>query len=96
MGVFPAIFDQLGAKLTKASNSMMVGLTTDLNRRLFNLKEKCIKDHGTKVKGRQLLWTIYQFFKVDPNPDALFGVEDLMAVVMHGNKLDEFLAKWDR
>eukprot|EP00972_Heterocapsa_arctica_P000888 123796-Heterocapsa_arctica.AAC.1 len=60
------------------------------------MKERCIKDHGKKLKGRQLLWTIYQFFKMDPNSGALFGVEDLIAIVMRGNKLDEFLAEWDR
>eukprot|EP00972_Heterocapsa_arctica_P015761 2322549-Heterocapsa_arctica.AAC.1 len=60
------------------------------------MKEKCIKEHGKKIKGRQVLWTIYEFFKVDPNSGTLFGNEDLLAVVLRGVKLDEFLAEWDR
>eukprot|EP00972_Heterocapsa_arctica_P033300 4901261-Heterocapsa_arctica.AAC.1 len=62
---------------------MMTGLTSDLTRRLYNMKERCIKEHGNNIKGRQLLWTIYESFKVDPNSGTLFGIEDLMAVVLH-------------
>eukprot|EP00972_Heterocapsa_arctica_P040468 5961418-Heterocapsa_arctica.AAC.1 len=45
---------------------MMTGLTSDLTKRIFNMKERCIKEHGKKIQGRQLLWTIYEFFNVDP------------------------------
>eukprot|EP00972_Heterocapsa_arctica_P085905 12659232-Heterocapsa_arctica.AAC.1 len=71
---------------------MMTGMTSDLTKRIFNVKEKCIKEHGKNINGR----TIYEFFKVDPNSGSLLGIEDLMAVVLHGMKLDEFLAEWDR
>eukprot|EP00972_Heterocapsa_arctica_P060388 8905674-Heterocapsa_arctica.AAC.1 len=76
MGAFPALLDQLDAKLTQAINTTMTGLTSDLTRRLYDMKERCIKEHGNHFKGRQLLWTIYECFKVDPNSGALFGIED--------------------
>ena len=96
MGQFPNELTQLDAKLTKAINLMMLGLTTDLAKRLYNLKESYIKTNGQKIKGRQLMWVIYQFFAVDPSAGVLFGVEDLLDVTLIGNKLDEFLAEWDR
>ena len=95
MGQFSDDLTQLDAKLTKAINLMMTGLTTDLAKRLFNLKESFIKN-GHKITGRQLMWVIYQFFAVDPSAGVLFGVEDLLDVTLTGNKLDEFLAEWDR
>eukprot|EP00972_Heterocapsa_arctica_P036013 5299674-Heterocapsa_arctica.AAC.1 len=73
----------------------MAGLTTYLSKRLFNMKESYIKNNGEKVKGRQIIWVIYQFFKVDPNSGVLFGIEDLLAVEMKIHKLDEFLAERD-
>eukprot|EP00972_Heterocapsa_arctica_P021347 3143907-Heterocapsa_arctica.AAC.1 len=82
MGNFPEEFDQLDAKLTKAINLMTA--------------ESYINKNGQKVKGRQLMWVIYQFFKVDPNSGVFFGIEDLLAVEMHGEKLIEFLAEWDK
>jgi hypothetical protein len=96
MGRFPKDLTQLDAKLTKAINLMMLGLTTDLAKRLFNLKESYIKHNGQKIKGRQLMWVIYQFFAVDPASGVLFGVEDLLEVTLSNNGLAEFLAEWDR
>eukprot|EP00972_Heterocapsa_arctica_P061989 9139403-Heterocapsa_arctica.AAC.1 len=75
MGQFPKELTQLDAKLTKAINLMILGLTTDLAKRLFNLKEYYIKTNGQNIKGRQLMWVIYQFFRVDPSAGVLFGVE---------------------
>eukprot|EP00972_Heterocapsa_arctica_P030276 4458641-Heterocapsa_arctica.AAC.1 len=82
MGAFPSLLDQSDAKLTQAINIMMTGMHSDLTRRLYNMKERCIKDHGNNTKGRQLFWTIYEFFKVDPSSGTLFGIEDLMAVIL--------------
>eukprot|EP00972_Heterocapsa_arctica_P053070 7815783-Heterocapsa_arctica.AAC.1 len=91
MGQFPKELTQLDAKLTKVINSinlMMLGLTTDLAKRLFNLKESYINNNGQKIKGRQLMWVIYQFFAVDPSAGVLFGVKDLLEVTLTNNKLD--------
>eukprot|EP00972_Heterocapsa_arctica_P097882 14441559-Heterocapsa_arctica.AAC.1 len=82
MGLFPKELTQLDAKLTKAINTMMVNVTTDLAKRLFNLKEANIKTNGQNIKGRQLMWVIYQFFAVDPDSGVLYGVEDILAVAM--------------
>eukprot|EP00972_Heterocapsa_arctica_P099040 14615691-Heterocapsa_arctica.AAC.1 len=67
MGTSLEKLDQLDAKLTEAINVMMTGMTSDLAKPIFNMKEKCIKEHGKNIEGRQLLWTIYEVFKVDPN-----------------------------
>jgi hypothetical protein len=75
---------------------MMAGKTTDLASRIFNLKESHIKDNAQSVKGRQLMWVIYQFYKVDPAAGILFAVEDILDVQMKGVNLEGFLADWDK
>eukprot|EP00972_Heterocapsa_arctica_P071068 10498628-Heterocapsa_arctica.AAC.1 len=45
MGAFSDKRDRLDAKLTQAINVMMTGSTSDLTKRIFNMKEKCIKEH---------------------------------------------------
>jgi hypothetical protein len=96
MGKIPYKLEQLDAKLTKAINVMMTGKVTDLAARLFNLKESHIKGYGQSVKGRQLMWVIYQFYKVDPAAGILFAVEDILDVQMKGSNLEGFLADWDK
>eukprot|EP00972_Heterocapsa_arctica_P070907 10475893-Heterocapsa_arctica.AAC.1 len=91
MGEFGEELEQLNAKLTKAFNIAMDGRNDDLAKRLFNLKESTIKDFQEKVKGRQLMWVIYDSYKVDPNSGVLFGIQDLLREKMHGVQMDEFL-----
>eukprot|EP00972_Heterocapsa_arctica_P064267 9484585-Heterocapsa_arctica.AAC.1 len=66
----------------------MHGLNTDLAKRLLHAKESYIKNNGQKIKGRQFMWVICQFFIVDQSAGMLFGVGDLLEVTLKHNRLD--------
>ena len=59
------------------------------------MKEKCVKKNKKRPKGRQMLYTIYEYYKVDPSSGLLFGTEDLSDVVLHSDNLEAFIEKWD-
>ena len=42
-----------------------------------------------------MLKMIYEFFQMDPSSGVLHSLEDLLAVKLHGNRLDLFLRSWD-
>jgi hypothetical protein len=59
------------------------------------MKETAVKKEAGRLKGRQLLWTGYGDYKVDPKSAVLFKVIDLAKTKLHGDKLAEFLTTWD-
>ena len=48
-----------------------------------------------RSRGRQMLFIVYEYFKVDPASTLLYNIKDLMETRLHGDQLSEFLAKWD-
>ena len=53
-----------------------------------------MKKEAGRLKGRQLLWTVYEYYKVDPKFAVMFKMIDLVKTKFHGDKLAEFLATW--
>ena len=54
-----------------------------------------MKEEAGRLKGKQLLWTVYEHYKVDPKSAVLSEMIDLVKTKLHGDKLAEFLATWD-
>ena len=67
----------LDAKLVEAINTLLNSRNDDLARQLINIETAVKKDAG-RLKGRQLLWTVYEYYKVDPQPAVLFKMIDLV------------------
>ena len=67
----------------------------DLAKQLINMKETVAKKEAGRFKGRQLLWTVYEYYKVGRKSAVLFEMVDLAKTKFHGDKLAEFLATWD-
>ena len=59
------------------------------------MKETAVKKEAGRLKGRQLLWTVYEYYMVDPKFAVLFKIVDLVKTKLHGDKFAEFLATWD-
>ena len=59
------------------------------------MKGTAVKKEAGRLKGRQLLWTVYGYYKVDPKSAVLFNMVDLVKTKLHGDKLAEFLTTWD-
>ena len=95
MGICEPHFAALDAKLTEAINTLLNSRNDDLARQLINVKETAVKTEAGRLKGRQLLWTVYEHYKVEPKSAVLFEMIDLVKTQLHGDKLAEFLATWD-
>ena len=54
-----------------------------------------MKKEAGRLKGRQLLWTVYGYHKVDSKSAVLFKIVDLVKTKVHGDRLAEFLVTWD-
>ena len=48
-----------------------------------------------QLSGRQVLWLIFQDFKVSEATGALFSFRDLNNTHMKGDNIREFLTQWD-
>ena len=88
-------FAALDAKLIEAISTLFNSRNDDLAKRLINVKETAVKKEAGRLKGRQLLWTVYEYYKVDPKSAVLSKMIDLAKTKLHGDKLAEFLATWD-
>ena len=87
-------FAALGAKLIEAINTLL-NRNDDLARQKINMKETAVKKEAGRLKGRQLRWTVYEYYKVDPKSAVLFEMIDLAKTKLHGDKLAEFVATCD-
>jgi hypothetical protein len=88
-------FSALDAKLAEAINVIILARTDDLTRQINNMKESFVKSRRVRMKGRQMLFLVYAYYRVDPSSGVLFEVEDLGNAELHQDKLAEFLAVWD-
>ena len=94
MGICEPHFAALDAKSTEAINTLLNSRNVDLARQLINVKETAVKKEAGRLKGRQLLWTVYGYYKVGHKSAVLFKVVDLVKTKSHGDELAGFLATW--
>ena len=85
----------LDANLIEAYNTLPNRRNDDLARQMINMKETAVKKEAGRLKGWQLLWTVYEYYKGDPKSAVLFKMIDLVKTKLHGDKLAELLATWD-
>ena len=73
-------FDSLDAKLSSALAKVASG---ELGRRITHMMEVQAQA-GKMVKGRQILWMIYQQFRLSEEAGAMYDFSDIMAVRLKG------------
>ena len=59
--MFDPHFAALDAKVIEATNILLNSRNDDLARQLINIKETGVKKEAGRLKGRQLLWTVYEY-----------------------------------
>ena len=59
------------------------------------VEKPTVKKEAGRLKGRQLLWTVDEHYKVDPKSAVLLEIKDQVKTKFHGDKLAESLATWD-
>ena len=87
-GRFPSLDVKLGAAITSVSHG-------ELGRKLTHENEAAARE-GKMIKGRQLLWYVYEYYKVSEEAGTLYDLQDLMAVTLVGDgKLSQFMQTWE-
>ena len=69
MNICEPHFAALDAKLIEAINTLLDSRNDDLARQLINMKATAVKKEAGRLKGRQLLWTAYEYYKVKLIPN---------------------------
>ena len=85
-------FGSLDQKLAAALVAIAKG---ELGRQITHASETERRE-GRCVKGRQLLFLVYQYYRIDEAAGALYNIHDLWNVTfVNDDKMEGFLASWD-
>ena len=84
-------FYTLSAKIAAGLIIIMYG---ELGRRITILDDQ-LSRKGEMLNGRQILWIIYQRFRVHKTQAAMLTREHLFAIKLSNDNLREFLNSWD-
>ncbi len=84
-------FASLDAKLAAALSKILQG---ELARQV-NIRKEKMASTGRLMKGRQILWLLYQHFKISQAEGSLLEFQDLLNVKLQGDGLRTFLNDWD-
>ena len=47
------------------------------------------------LRGRQALWMVYEYYRVNAEAGALFDLSDLLNVKLRDDALETFMANWE-
>ena len=84
-------FYTLSAKIAAGIIQIIYG---ELGRRITILDDQ-LSRKGEMLNGRQILWLVYQRFRVHKTQAAMLTREHLFAVKLSNDNLREFLNIWD-
>ena len=85
-------YKSLDAKLAAAITETATG---ELGRQLTHRTEVEM-NAGRLITGRQLLWIMQEYFRLNEEAGAVYEVQDLMAVKFKDdNHMEQFIATWD-
>ena len=85
------LFMALDMKLAAALSAKASG---EIGRKLLLRKEAEYKE-GRLVKGRQMLYLIHDYYKVNEEAGSMYELQDLMHVQIKGENSEGFLNTWD-
>ena len=84
-------FPSLDAKLAAAISRIAQG---DLSHRINLLKDRKAQ-FGKLVTGKQMLFMVFEHYRISAEDGALLDLEDLMCVRLHNDDLRSFLTDWE-
>jgi hypothetical protein len=84
-------FESLDGKLFAALTKVMTG---ELGRKVNQVKETGTKA-GVLFRGRQVLWLVYDHYRMNDELGLIYDFRDLNSVRMRGGSLESFLNSWE-
>ena len=87
-----ARFEVLDAKIASTLNSIIHN--TQFKRNV-SLEEQTVQKENRFLRGRQIAYLIYEYFRVTGANDSVENYADLFTVVLRNDDIQEFDSKWD-
>ena len=85
-------FEVLDAKIASALNRI---IHNTLFKRKVSLEEMKAHKEDRFLRGRQIAYLIYEYFRVTGANDSVENYADLLTVVLRNDDIQEFDSKWD-
>ena len=91
----PGNFIQLDQKLSLALNDCIPGDTRMLRQRINQKRTDERMQHQRNIAGRQILFTVYEWFKVAEKDRDMVDTNKLQQLKITNGELQKFIFKWD-
>ena len=85
-------FEVLDARIASALNKI---IHNSHFKRRISLEEQKAQKQDRFLRGRQIAYLIYDYFRVTGSHDSVENYADLFTIVLRNNDIQEFDSKWD-
>ena len=85
-------FEVLDARIASALNNIIYN--SHFKRRI-SLEEQKAQKQDRFLRGRQIAYLIYEYFRVTGANDSVENYTDLFTIVLQNDDIQEFDSKWD-
>ena len=85
-------FEMLDAKIAKALNKI---IQNSQFKKKVSLQEQKAQKEDRFLRGRQIAFMIYDYFRVIGAHDAVLDYADLFSVTLRDGNIQEFDSRWD-
>ena len=82
----------LDAKIASALNKIIQNFQS---KKKVSLEEQKAQKEDRFLRGRQIAFMIYDYFRVTGAHDAVWDDADLLSVTLHDHNIQEFDTRWD-
>ena len=62
----------------------------------IDIETGTLAKQGKIIAGRQVLQMVYRSYKTNVGHGTVYDVMDVIAVELHGNRMEHFLHRWDK
>ena len=87
-----SIFEMLDAKIASALNKI---IQNSQFKKKVSLEEQKAQKEVRFLRGRQIAFMIYDYFRVTGAHNAVLDYADLFSVTLHDDNVQEFDTRWD-
>ena len=91
-GVSMPNFEALDARIASALNKI---IHNSQFKRRISLDEQKAQKHDRFLRGKQIAYLIYEYFRVTGAKDSVENYADLFTVALRNDDIQEFDSKWD-
>ena len=91
-GISMPNFEVLDARIASALNKIIQN--SQFKRRISLVEQKAQKEDRF-LRGRQIAYLIYEYFRVTSANDSVENYADLFTIVLRNDDIQEFDSKWD-